>query len=112
MLRDHSLLPAHFFSAPGIAQQVRSCLNKFAKYVRTHKPFAEGMLSLAYNTPAEALEDPDLRNAVHAATDVLSCEETHIAELFLDPEHEDIPEEINGIQNEAQRLFEDDDAET
>ena len=91
MLRDHNLDPTYFFSAPNISQQVRNNIPKFASYVKTHKKFAYQMVTLAYNTPTHVLENPDLRNSVHAVTDVLACEENPIAELFLDPEHEDIP---------------------
>ena len=109
MLRDHNLDATYFFSAPSISQQARNNVSRFTSYVKTHKKFACEMIALAYNTPAHVLDNPNLRNSVHAVTDVLACEENPIAELFLDPEHEDIPEEINSIQNEAQRLFEDDD---
>ena len=112
LMRNHTVTAAAFFSVPTIAQQVRNNLPRFARFVRTHKQFAQQLIQLAYNTPPQYLETPELRNAVHAATDVLASEDTPIAELFLEPEGEDIPEEINGIQSEAQRLFEDEEAAT
>jgi len=72
MLRDHELSPMVFFATPGIAQQVKGALKKFTKYFKTHKAFALSTIALAYNVSYQALEDPNTRNAVHAATDVLA----------------------------------------
>ena len=92
LMRNHAITAPSFFAVPNIAGQVKNNLAKFAKFVRTHKQFALQLIQLAYNTPPQYLESPELRNAVHAATDVLSCEDTPISELFLELESEDIPE--------------------
>jgi hypothetical protein len=108
LLRCHDLTADEFFQNPAIAQQIRSKLNRFVRYVKSHRHFARRMLHLALNVPLNDLQDLTLKTAAHAITEVLSNEEIEIAELFFEeeakpvPEGSDIPEELEGdIQSEA-----------
>ena len=108
LLRCHDLTADEFFQSPAIAQQIRSKLNRFVRYVKSHRHFARRMLHLALNVPLNDLQDLTLKTAAHAITEVLSNEEIEIAELFFEeeakpvPEGSDIPEELEGdIQSEA-----------
>nr|BAJ98917.1 predicted protein [Hordeum vulgare subsp. vulgare] len=101
LLKSHDIPAEEFFQTLGIAQQIRNNLTRFIRYCRSHRTFARRMITLALNVPASDLEqDPALRTASHAITEVLSNEEPALAELFFEeqptptPEGSDIPEEL------------------
>jgi hypothetical protein len=92
LLRNHSITADEFFQVPGIAQQVRSHLDRFANYLRRHRIFAHRMLALALNITYAELEHPPTKTASHAINEVLANEEAAIADLFFEPPPSDSPD--------------------
>lgn len=68
-------------------------MGTFVAYSRKHPSFIKETIALALNTSYAQLEDPLVKTAAHAATEVLCSEETAIAELFFEENIEDIPDE-------------------
>lgn len=92
-LRIPSLRAQPFFQAEGTAHQVINNIDTFVAYCRKHPLFAKETLTLALNTSYNQLEDPLVKTAAHAATEVLCSEETAIAELLFEENIEGIPDE-------------------
>jgi hypothetical protein len=55
LLSNHTISAEEFLSTPNISSSIRSQLPRFVNYCKTHKPFSERMLQLAFNVSYEEL---------------------------------------------------------